>query len=124
MIKRDSAQGSSVMEQEESVKWTARVDVSPEWISRYPYRCASCSEYGREGDTARFVEGQVMHNECALGAMLRPAPLMWLDREEVINLVSRVLAWSEDPAEVEALAKDVGTQDLAQQCCEDLGLLT
>lgn len=46
--------------------------------------------------------------------------------EEVINLVGRVLAWSEggDPAEVEALAKDVGTQDLAQQCCEDLGLLT
>ncbi len=46
--------------------------------------------------------------------------------EEVINLVARVLAWSEggDPAEVEALAKDVGTQDLAQQCCEDLGLLT
>jgi hypothetical protein len=46
--------------------------------------------------------------------------------EEVINLVARVLAWSEggDSAEVEALAKDVGTQDLAQQCCEDLGLLT
>ncbi len=46
--------------------------------------------------------------------------------EEVINLVARVLAWSEggDPVEVEALAQDVGTQDLAQQCCEDLGLLT
>ena len=46
--------------------------------------------------------------------------------EEVINLVARVLAWSEggDSAEVEALAKAVGTQDLAQQCCEDLGLLT
>jgi hypothetical protein len=45
--------------------------------------------------------------------------------EEVINLVARVLAWSEggDPAEVEVLAREVGTQDLAQQCCEDLGLL-
>ena len=44
--------------------------------------------------------------------------------EEVINLVARVLAWSEggDPAEVDALAKEVGTQDLAQHCCEDLGL--
>ncbi len=45
--------------------------------------------------------------------------------EEVINLVARVLAWSEggDPAEVEVLAREVGTQDLAQQCCEDLDLL-
>ncbi len=45
--------------------------------------------------------------------------------EEVISLVARVLAWSEggDPAEVEVLAREVGTQDLAQQCCEDLGLL-
>ena len=44
--------------------------------------------------------------------------------DQVINLVARVLAWTEggDPAEVEALAKEVGTLDLAQQCCEDLGL--
>lgn len=44
--------------------------------------------------------------------------------EETITLVARVLAWAEggDPAEVEALAKAVGTLDLAQQCCEDLGL--
>ena len=43
---------------------------------------------------------------------------------EVLTLVARVLAWTEggDPAEVEALAKEVGTLDLAQQCCEDLGL--
>ena len=44
--------------------------------------------------------------------------------DDVINLVARVLAWTEggDPAEVESLAKEVGTLDLAQQCCEDLGL--
>ena len=44
--------------------------------------------------------------------------------DDVINLVARVLAWTEggDPAEVEALAKEVGTLDVAQQCCEDLGL--
>jgi len=44
--------------------------------------------------------------------------------DEVLNLVGRVLAWTEggDPAEVEALAKAVGTLDLAQQCCEDLDL--
>ncbi len=44
--------------------------------------------------------------------------------DEVITLVARVLAWTEggDPAEVESLAKEVGTLDLAQQCCEDLGL--
>ena len=44
--------------------------------------------------------------------------------DEVLTLVARVLAWTEggDPAEVEALAKEVGTLDLAQQCCEDLGL--
>ena len=46
--------------------------------------------------------------------------------EEVITLVARVLAWAwidgGEPAEVEALAKEVGTLDLAQQCCEDLGL--
>lgn len=43
---------------------------------------------------------------------------------EVLTLVARVLAWTEggDAAEVEALAKEVGTLDLAQQCCEDLGL--
>ena len=44
--------------------------------------------------------------------------------DEVLTLVARVLSWTEggDPAEVEALAKEVGTLDLAQQCCEDLGL--
>jgi hypothetical protein len=44
--------------------------------------------------------------------------------EETITLVARVLAWAEggEPAEVEALAKEVETLDLAQQCCEDLGL--
>ena len=45
------------------------VDVSNRWVARYRSKCASCSESVSEGDWARFVDGEVMHDECAMGAL-------------------------------------------------------